>query len=318
MARAPPRRRADAQFVTAIALPFYHVFAPTVCGIMTIHAGGLGVLIPNPRDIGGMIAALAGYPISAFPAVNTLYNAVLHHPDFGKLDFSKLVVANGGGMAIQDGVAKRWHERTRVPIVEGYGLSETSPSATCNPVTIAEHTGTVGVPLPSTDIAIRDDAGRDVPPGQPGEICILGPQVMAGYWRRPDETAKVMTQDGFFKSGDIGVMDERGFVKIVDRKKGMILVSGFNVYPIEIEDVVASHPGVYEVAAVGVPDERSGEAVKRFVVRKDPALTAGDGLAHGKERLTIYKRPKYVEFRDDLPKSNVGKISRRELRDTAR
>ncbi|KVK87242.1 long-chain fatty acid--CoA ligase [Burkholderia sp. MSMB1498] len=311
-------RPKDVQFVTAIALPFYHVFALTVCGFMTIHAGGLGVLIPNPRDIGGMIAALEGYPISAFPAVNTLYNAVLHHADFPKLDFSKLIVANGGGMAIQDSVAKRWHERTRVPIVEGYGLSETSPSATCNPVTIAAHTGTVGVPLPSTEIAIRDDAGDDVPLGQPGEICIRGPQVMAGYWNRPDETAMVTTPDGFFKSGDVGVMDERGYVKIVDRKKDMILVSGFNVYPNEIEDVVASHPGVYEVAAIGVPDEHSGEAVKLFVVKKDPALTTQDVLAYCKERLTNYKRPKHIEFRADLPKSNVGKILRRELRDAAR
>ncbi|KVE32484.1 long-chain fatty acid--CoA ligase [Burkholderia sp. TSV86] len=303
--------------ITAVALPLYHIFALTVCGFLSIHVGGTGILIPNPRDIAGMIRALKGYPITAFPAVNTLYNAMLHHPDFGQLDLSKLQIANGGGMAIQESVAKHWKEKTRVPIIEGYGLSETSPTATCNPVTATEYSGTVGLPLPSTEIAIRDDSGADVALGQPGEICIRGPQVMAGYWNRPDETAQVMTPDGFFKTGDIGVMDERGYVKIVDRKKDMILVSGFNVYPNEVEDVVASHPGVFEVAAVGVPDEHSGEAVKLFVVKKDPALTDKEILAYCKERLTGYKRPKYVEFRTELPKSNVGKILRRELRSTA-
>ena len=303
------------QFVTVVALPLYHVFALTVCGFLTMRTGGMGILIPNPRDIGGMIKELKGYQISTIPAVNTLYNALLNHPEFNQLDLSKLVIANGGGMAIQEGVAKRWYEKTHTAIVEGYGLSETSPVATCNPVTATEYSGTIGLPLPSTEVAIRDDAGNDVALGEPGEICIRGPQVMAGYWNRPDETAKVMFPDGFFKTGDVGVMDTRGYVKIVDRKKDMILVSGFNVYPNEVEDVVASHPGVFEVAAVGVPDEHSGEAVKLFVVKKDPALTDKDILAYCKERLTGYKRPKLVEFRTELPKTNVGKILRRELRD---
>jgi long-chain acyl-CoA synthetase len=247
--------------------------------------------------------------------VNTLYNALLNSPEFSQLDFSKLLVANGGGMAVQEAVAKRWYERTHTPIIEGYGLSETAPCVTCNPATVTEYSGTIGLPLPSTEVSIRDDDGNEVPLGQPGEICIRGPQVMAGYWNRPDETAKVMTPDGFFKSGDIGVMNDKGYVKIVDRKKDMILVSGFNVYPNEIEDVVAKHPGVFEVAAVGVPDERSGEAVKLFIVKKDPALTDDDLFSFCKTQLTGYKRPKLIEFRTELPKSNVGKILRRELRD---
>jgi long-chain acyl-CoA synthetase len=303
------------QFITVVALPLYHVFALTVCGLLTIRTGGLAVLIPNPRDISGMIKALEGYAITTIPAVNTLYNALLNSPDFHKLNFSKLLTANGGGMAVQEAVAKRWYELTHTPIVEGYGLSETSPCVTCNPVTVTEYSGTIGVPLPSTEVSIRDDEGNEVPLGQPGEICIRGPQVMAGYWNRPDETAKVMTPDGFFKSGDVGVMNEDGFVKIVDRKKDMILVSGFNVYPNEIEDVVAKLPGVFEVAAVGVPDQHSGEAVKLFVVKKDQALTDADVFAYCKTQLTGYKRPKIIEFRTELPKSNVGKILRRELRD---
>ncbi|MGF6598968.1 long-chain acyl-CoA synthetase [Paraburkholderia sp. GAS448] len=303
------------QFVTVVALPLYHVFALTVCGLLTIRTGGLGVLIPNPRDISGMIRALRGYAITTIPAVNTLYNALLNSPEFSQLDFSKLLVANGGGMAVQEAVAKRWYERTHTPIIEGYGLSETSPCVTCNPATVTEYSGTIGLPLPSTEVSIRDDEGNEVPLGQPGEICIRGPQVMAGYWNRPDETAKVMTPDGFFKSGDVGVMNDKGYVKIVDRKKDMILVSGFNVYPNEIEDVVAKHPGVFEVAAVGVPDERSGEAVKLFIVKKDPALTDDDLFSFCKTQLTGYKRPKLIEFRTELPKSNVGKILRRELRD---
>ncbi|WP_186212105.1 long-chain fatty acid--CoA ligase [Burkholderia gladioli] len=303
------------QYITVAALPLYHVFALTVCGFLTMRTGGTALLIPNPRDIDGMFKELKRYSVSTFPAVNTLYNAMLNHPDFGQLDFSKLAVANGGGMAIQESVAKRWYEKTGTPIVEGYGLSETSPVVSCNPVTATEYTGTIGLPVSSTEISIRDDDGKEVPLGQPGEICIRGPQVMAGYWNRPDETAKVMMADGFFKSGDIGVMDERGYVKIVDRKKDMILVSGFNVYPNEVEDVVASHPGVFEVAAVGVPDEHSGEAVKLFVVKKDPALTDQDIIAYCKERLTGYKRPRFIEFRTELPKTNVGKILRRELRD---
>ncbi|MEZ2310741.1 long-chain fatty acid--CoA ligase [Paraburkholderia sp. RCC_158] len=303
------------QFITVVALPLYHVFALTVCGLLTIRTGGLGVLIPNPRDIPGTIKALQGYAITTIPAVNTLYNALLNSPDFDKLDFSKLIAANGGGMAVQEAVAKRWFEHTKTPIIEGYGLSETSPCVTCNPVTVTEYSGTIGLPLPSTEVSIRDDDGNEVPLGQPGEICIRGPQVMAGYWNRPEETAKVMTPDGFFKSGDVGFMNDRGFVKIVDRKKDMILVSGFNVYPNEIEDVVAKLPGVLEVAAVGVPDQHSGEAVKLFVVKKDDALTDADIFAYCKQQLTGYKRPKIVEFRTELPKSNVGKILRRELRD---
>ncbi|MDR5737447.1 MULTISPECIES: long-chain fatty acid--CoA ligase [unclassified Caballeronia] len=303
------------QFVCVVALPLYHIFALTVCGMLTIRTGGLGVLIPNPRDVAGMIKELKGVQINTFPAVNTLYNAMLNHPDFSKLDFSKLIAANGGGMAVQEAVAKRWFAVTGVPIVEGYGLSETSPCVTCNPVTATEYTGTIGLPLPSTEISIRDDDNHEVPLGEAGEICIRGPQVMAGYWNRPDETAKVMTPDGFFRSGDVGVFDERGYVKIVDRKKDMILVSGFNVYPNEIEDVVAMLPGVFEVAAVGVKDDNSGEAVKLFIVRKDESLTEADVMAHCRERLTGYKRPRIIEFRSDLPKSNVGKILRRELRD---
>ncbi|TWG78814.1 long-chain acyl-CoA synthetase [Cupriavidus gilardii J11] len=303
------------QVVTITALPLYHIFALTVCALLGMRNGGLSVLIPNPRDIPGFIKELQKYRFHMFPAVNTLYNALINHPDIDKVDFSGLRVANGGGMAVQEAVARKWLAKTGCPIIEGYGLSETSPSATCNPTDSDAFSGTIGLPLPSTDIAIRDDDGRDVPLGQPGEICIRGPQVMAGYWNRPDETAKVMTQDGFFKTGDIGIMDERGYTRIVDRKKDMILVSGFNVYPNEIEGVVAECPGVLEVAAVGVPDEHSGEVVKLFVVRKDPALTEQDVIAFCKERLTGYKRPKYVEFRTELPKTNVGKILRRELRD---
>lgn len=314
-APALARLPAGAQAVTAAALPLYHVFALTVCGLLTIRTGGLAILIPNPRDIAGMIKELHGYSVTTFPAVNTLYNAILNHPDFDKLDFSHLLVANGGGMAVQEAVAKRWYERTHTPIVEGYGLSETSPSVTCNPVTATEYTGTIGLPLSSTEISIRDDEGNELPIGAAGEICIRGPQVMAGYWQRPEETAKVMTADGYFKSGDVGVMNERGYIKLVDRKKDMILVSGFNVYPNEVEDVVAKLPGVFEVAAVGVPDPHSGEAVKLYIVRKDAALTDKDVFDYCKTQLTGYKRPKIIEFRNDLPKSNVGKILRRELRD---
>ncbi|EKZ96212.1 long-chain fatty acid--CoA ligase [Cupriavidus metallidurans] len=304
------------QVVTITALPLYHIFALTVCCLLGMRSGGLSILIPNPRDIPGFIKELQKYKFHMFPAVNTLYNALLNHPDFAKIDFSGLRVANGGGMAVQEAVAKNWLAKTGCPIIEGYGLSETSPSATCNPTDTDAFSGTIGLPLPSTDVSIRDDDGNELPLGQPGEICLRGPQVMAGYWNRPDETAKVMTADGFFKTGDIGVMDERGYTKIVDRKKDMILVSGFNVYPNEVEGVVAECPGVLEVAAVGVPDQHSGEVVKLFVVKKDPALSEADVIAFCKERLTGYKRPKYVEFRTELPKTNVGKILRRELRDS--
>lgn len=304
------------QPITITALPLYHIFALTVCCLLGMRSGGMSVLIPNPRDIPGFIRELQKYKFNMFPAVNTLYNALINNPEISKVDFSGLRVANGGGMAVQEAVAKQWLAKTGCPIIEGYGLSETSPSATCNPTDTDAFSGTIGLPLPSTEVAIRDDDGRDVPLGQPGEICIRGPQVMAGYWNRPDETAKVMTPDGFFKTGDIGVMDERGYTKIVDRKKDMILVSGFNVYPNEVEGVAAECPGVLEVAAVGVPDTHSGEVVKLFVVKKDPALTEADVIEYCKERLTGYKRPKYVEFRTELPKTNVGKILRRELRDT--
>jgi long-chain acyl-CoA synthetase len=297
------------------ALPLYHIFALTVCAMWGIREGGLNVLIPNPRDIGGFIKELAKYRFNMLPAVNTLYNALLNHPDFTKLDFSGLKVANGGGMAVQKAVADKWLAATGVTIVEGYGLSETAPVATANRFDSTEFSGMIGLPIPSTEVVILDDAGSEVPLGTPGEIAIRGPQVMAGYWNRPEETAKVMTAEGYFKSGDVGVMDERGYVKIVDRKKDMILVSGFNVYPNEIEDVVAAHPGVLECACIGVPDEHSGEAVKVFVVKKDPNLTVEALMEHCKQNLTGYKKPKYIEFRNELPKTNVGKILRRMLRD---
>jgi long-chain acyl-CoA synthetase len=282
---------------------------------MSVRIGGLNVLIPNPRDIPGFVKELAKYRVSVFPAVNTLYNALLNNPDFAKLDFSTYKICNGGGMAVQQAVADRWLKLTGTPIIEGYGLSETSPVATANRVDIKEFTGTIGVPIPSTEVQILDDDGNPLPIGSTGEIAIRGPQVMAGYWNRPEETAKSMTPDGFFKTGDVGIMDERGYTRIVDRKKDMILVSGFNVYPNEVENVVASHPGVLEVACIGVPDKNSGEAVKLFVVRKDPNLTAEALQEFCKNELTAYKKPKYIEFRDELPKTNVGKILRRELRD---
>ena len=296
------------------ALPLYHIYALTICYMFGARLGAMNILVPNPRDIPGFIKTLKAYRVNMFPAVNTLFNALANDPEFAKLDFSDLVISNGGGMAVQQATAERWLKITGCPVVEGYGLSETSPVATSNRLDKREFTGTIGMPIPSTDIAIRDDDGVDVPFGTAGEICIRGPQVMAGYWKRPDETAKVMTDDGFFRSGDVGVMDEQGFVRIVDRKKDMILVSGFNVYPNEIEQVVNLHPGVLECAAIGVPDERSGEAVKLFVIRRDPALAEEDIAAYCRENFTAYKRPKTIEFRDDLPKSNVGKILRRELR----
>ena len=296
------------------ALPLYHIYALTICYMFGARLGAMNILVPNPRDVPGFIKTLKAYKVNMFPAVNTLFNALANEPEFAKLDFSELVISNGGGMAVQQATAERWLRITGCPVVEGYGLSETSPVATSNRLDRREFTGTIGLPIPSTDIAIRDDEGADVPYGTPGEICIRGPQVMAGYWKRPDETAKVMSDDGFFRSGDIGVMDEQGYVRIVDRKKDMILVSGFNVYPNEIEQVVNLHPGVLECAAIGVPDERSGEAVKLFVIRRDPALAEEDIAAYCRENFTAYKRPKSIEFRDVLPKSNVGKILRRELR----
>ena len=296
------------------ALPLYHIFALTICYLMGARLGAMILLIPNPRDIPGLVNTLANYRINMFPAVNTLFNALANDAAFARLDFSGLVVSNGGGMAVQAATAQQWLRITGCPVVEGYGLSETSPVATSNRIDSLTFTGNIGLPIPSTDIAIRDDSGADVPAGQPGEICIRGPQVMAGYWQHPDETALVMTPDGFFKSGDVGVMDENGYVRIVDRKKDMILVSGFNVYPTEIEQVVSLHPGVLECAAIGVLDDKSGEAVKLFVVKKDPALSEEDIASYCRENFTAYKRPKIIEFRDELPKSNVGKILRRELR----
>ncbi|SJM28775.1 long-chain fatty acid--CoA ligase [Mesorhizobium delmotii] len=296
------------------ALPLYHIFALTVNALMGMQLGGQNILIPNPRDIPGFVKQLGKYPIHIFPGLNTLFNALLNNEDFRKLDFKPLILTLGGGMAVQRGVAERWKALTGCPVTEGYGLSETSPVATANTFSNGNFTGTIGLPLPSTEIAIRDDDGNDLPLGEVGEICIRGPQVMAGYWNRPDETAKVMTKDGFFKSGDMGFMDERGYTKVVDRKKDMILVSGFNVYPNELEEVVALHPGVLEVAAIGVPDEHSGEVPKLFVVKKDPLLTAEVLTVYCRENLTGYKRPKYIEFRTELPKTPVGKILRRALR----
>ena len=303
------------QLMIVCALPLYHIFALTACYLLAVRAGGCNLLIPNPRDIAGFVKELAKYQVNSFPAVNTLYNGLMHHPDFKKLDFSKLKISNGGGMAVQRPVAEQWKAVTGCFIAEGYGLSETSPTLTCNPATTTEFSGSIGIPVPSTWISIRDDDGNEVPLGQPGEICAKGPQVMSGYWNRPEETAKVMTADGYFRTGDIGVMDEKGYTKIVDRKKDMILVSGFNVYPNEIEEVIASHPGVLECAVIGIPDSKSGEAVKAFVVKKDQNLTAEAVIKFCHEQLTGYKVPKHIEFRTDLPKTNVGKILRRQLRD---
>jgi long-chain acyl-CoA synthetase len=304
----------DQPLTVVCALPLYHIFALTVCYMMGARMGSMNLLIANPRDIPGFIETLKKYKVNQFPAVNTLFNALVNHPDFAKIDFSGLKVSNGGGMAVQQSTAETWKKVTGCPIVEGYGLSETSPVATANRLDLDEFNGAIGYPIPSTEVAILDDDGNHLDVGGVGEICIRGPQVMAGYWNRPDETAKVMTADGFFRTGDIGVMDPSGLFKIVDRKKDMILVSGFNVYPNEVEQVVNMHPGVLECAAVGVPDDKSGEAVKLFVVRKDATLTEAALKAYCHEQLTGYKCPKHIEFRHDLPKTNVGKILRRELR----
>jgi long-chain acyl-CoA synthetase len=303
--------------VIVTALPLYHIFSLTVNCLLMTKVGGENILITNPRDIPGFVKELAKHRYNVITGVNTLFNALLNNEDFRKLDFSHVRVCVGGGMAVQKAVAERWQQVTGRTLLEGYGLTETSPCATMNPLDLAEYNGSIGLPLPSTEITLRDDNDRDVPLGQPGEICIRGPQVMAGYWQRPEETAKVIGPDGFLHTGDIGIMDEKGFVRIVDRKKDMILVSGFNVYPNEIEQAVAMHPGVLEVAAVGVPDPHSGEVPKLFVVKKDPNLTAEELLEFCKEQLTGYKRPKYVEFRKELPKTNVGKILRRALREEA-
>ncbi len=308
----------DERHVILTPLPLYHIFSLTANCLVFMTLGAENVLITNPRDIPAFVKEMGKHRFTALTGVNTLFNALLNNADFAKLDFSTLRMTLGGGMAVQRAVAERWKEVTGVPLIEAYGLTETSPAATMNPLDLTEYNGAIGLPIPSTDAVLRDEEGRDVPLGQPGELCIKGPQVMAGYWQRPDETAKVLDADGWLATGDIGVMDDRGFVRIVDRKKDMILVSGFNVYPNEVESVVVTHPGVLECAAIGVPDAKSGEAVKLFVVRKDPGLTAETLLAHCRTQLTGYKCPREVEFRADLPKSNVGKILRRELRDEAR
>jgi long-chain acyl-CoA synthetase len=301
--------------VIITALPLYHIFSLTVNCLLMAKMGGENILITNPRDIPGFVKELGKHRYNMITGVNTLFNAFLNDPDFGKLDFAPVKLCVGGGMAVQKAVADRWQQVTGKVLLEGYGLTETSPCATMSPHNMSAYSGSIGIPLPSTDIALRDDNRKDVPLGQPGEICIKGPQVMKGYWQRPEETAQIIGPDGYLYTGDVGVMDDKGFIRIVDRKKDMILVSGFNVYPNEIEQVVAMMPGVLEVAAIGVADEKSGEVPKLFIVRKDPALTEAQVLAHCKEQLTGYKQPRYVEFRAELPKTNVGKILRRALRD---
>jgi long-chain acyl-CoA synthetase len=305
----------DGQEVAILALPMYHIFSLTVNGLCMLEFGATNLMITNPRDIPTFVKTLAKERYTVVAGVNTLFNALMNNPDFQKLDFSNLKISVAGGMALQTNVALRWKKMTNSVIVEGYGLTETSPVATVNPVDGTDKVGTIGLPLPSTDIKLIDESEKEVPLGERGEIAIKGPQVMKGYWERPEETANVMTSDGYFKSGDIGIMDEEGFTQIVDRKKDMILVSGFNVYPNEIEDVIANLDAVSEVAAIGVPDEKSTEAVKVFIVSSDPALDKEKVIAHCREHLTSYKIPRQVEFRAELPKTNVGKILRRALRD---
>ena len=307
---------ANEQPTSVCALPLYHIFAFTVNMMLGLRTGGKNILIPNPRDLPAVLKELSKHTFHSFPAVNTLFNGLANHPDFDKVNWSNLKVSVGGGMAVTSAVAALWLKKTACPICEGYGLSETSPSASCNPTTSTQFTGTIGVPLPSTFMKLLDDEGNEVTElGQPGEIAIKGPQVMAGYWQQPDETARCMTPDGYFKSGDIGIRDANGFFKIVDRKKDMILVSGFNVYPNEVEETVSLCPGVLECAVVGVPDEKTGEAVKLVIVKKNPALTENDVREYCRANLTGYKQPKVIEFRGELPKTPVGKILRRELRD---
>jgi len=308
----------DEPAVIITALPLYHIFSLTVNCLNMLKVGGLNILITNPRDIPAFVKELSKHRYNIITGVNTLFNAFLNNPDFHKLDFSAVKLCVGGGMAVQKAVAERWKQVTGRTLLEGYGLTETSPCATMNPLNLAEYSGSIGLPMPSTEIVLRDDAGKEVARGQPGEICVRGPQVMKGYWNRPDETAKVLGADGFLATGDVGEMDEKGFVRIVDRKKDMILVSGFNVYPNEIEQVVVMHPGVLECAAIGVPDANAGEVPKLFVVKKDPSLTEADIRRHCEANLTGYKRPRYIEFRKELPKTNVGKILRRALREEAK
>ncbi|MBU3591039.1 long-chain-fatty-acid--CoA ligase [Polynucleobacter sp. 78F-HAINBA] len=309
------RKQVD-QLVFLCALPLYHIFALTACALTGMRKGGLLILVPNPRDFDGFIKLLKKHPdINIFPGVNTLFNALMHKPEFASVKFPNILATIGGGMAMQKVVADQWQKMTGAPIAEGYGLSETSPVACVNSALIESFTGFIGLPVPGTEVVILGDDGIEVPFGTPGEICIRGPQVMAGYWNKPEETKNVMTADGFFRSGDIGIMNADGLTKIVDRKKDMVLVSGFNVYPNEVEEVLSLIPGVLECAVIGVPDEDSGEAVKAFIVKQDPDLSEETILAYCKENLTNYKRPKHIVFRNDLPKTNVGKILRRELRD---
>ncbi len=303
------------QLVSICALPLYHIFGFTTNLMLSMRVGGCNVLVPNPRDLPAVFKELSQHRFHSLPAVNTLFMAMAHHPSFNTVDWSHLVISVGGGMAVQQATAKLWLDKTGCPIVEGYGLSETSPVASCNPTDSTAYTGSIGLPLPGTELRLLDDDGREVPAGSPGEIAIKGPQVMAGYWQRPDETAKVMTADGFFRTGDIGTVDERGYFRIVDRKKDMILVSGFNVYPNEVEDVLTQMPGILECAAVGVPDEKAGETVKVVIVKRDASLTEADVKAYCEANLTGYKRPRIIEFRTELPKTPVGKVLRRELRD---
>lgn len=305
----------DGQEIIITPLPLYHIFSLTANCFVFSSVGALNVLITNPRDMPGFVKELKKWKFTAFTGVNTLFNGLLNNPEFSSIDFSHLKVSLGGGMAVQRAVAEKWKSVTGCPLIEAYGLTETSPAACINPMTLKDYNGNIGLPVPSTDVVIKDDDGKNLATGEVGEICIKGPQVMRGYWNRPDETAKVMTDDGYFRTGDIGQMDEKGYFKIVDRKKDMILVSGFNVYPNEIEDVIVTHPKVFEVAAVGVPDEKSGEAVKIFVVKKDESLTVDELKVFCKENLTGYKCPRHFEFRTELPKTNVGKILRKELRE---
>ena len=309
---------AGQQFTMVCALPIYHVFGFTACIMLGMHMGARNILVANPRDMKAVFKDLGGETFHSFPAVNTLFNAMANHPDFGTVNWRNLVLSVGGGSAVQSGTAALWLEKTGCPICEGYGLSETSPSATCNPVDSTAYTGTIGIPLPNTELALLDEAGAEVPLGAAGEIAIRGPQVMAGYWQRAEDTAQAMTADGFFRTGDIGVVDDQGYFKIVDRKKDMILVSGFNVYPLEIDDVMSRCPGILECAAVGVPDGKTGEAVKLVIVKKDAGLTEAQVRDYAEQQLTGYKKPKIIEFRADLPKSTVGKVLRRELREQAR
>ena len=305
--------RDDELIVTA--LPLYHIFALTANCLTFFKIGATNLLITNPRDIPAFVKEIGKYPFSTITGVNTLFNAMINNPDFAKIDLSKLHLTLGGGMAVQRAVAERWKQITGVTLIEAYGLTETSPAATMNPLDMPEYNGCIGLPISSTEVTIRDDDGKDLPMGEPGELCIRGPQVMKGYWNRADETAKVIMADGFLRTGDVAIMDAKGYFKIVDRKKDMILVSGFNVYPNEIEDVLAMHPGVLESAAVGVPDEKTGEAIKIFVVKKDPDLTEASIIEHCRSHLTGYKVPRQIAFRTELPKTNVGKILRRQLRD---